>query len=79
MLGRQADYAAQFTDFHAFTSVGAMLFGLTQVYWLLAIVIPNTRGGKPAPAKPCDDAEGLEWTVRSPAPFHMVELPPLVK
>jgi cytochrome c oxidase subunit 1 len=35
MPRRYADYAVQFTDFHMVTSIGAWLFGLTQVYWLL--------------------------------------------
>ena len=28
---------------------------------------------------PWEGAEGLEWTVPSPAPFHTFETPPLVK
>jgi cytochrome c oxidase subunit 1 len=79
MPRRYADYPVQFTDFHALTSVGAFLFGLSQVYWLFWVVIPNVRGGAPAPPKPWEGAEGLEWTVPSPAPFHTFETPPLVK
>ncbi|GAB3408512.1 cytochrome c oxidase subunit I [Massilia agilis] len=79
MPRRYADYAAQFTDFNMLTSVGAWLFGLSQVYWLFFVVIPNIRGGEPAPAKPWEGAEGLEWTVPSPAPFHTFETPPAVK
>ena len=79
MPRRYADYAAQFTDLHAFTSVAALMFGLTQVYFLFFIVIPNIRGGPKAAAKPWDGAEGLEWTVPSPAPFHTFDTPPLVK
>jgi cytochrome c oxidase subunit 1 len=79
MPRRYADYPVQFTDFHALTSVGAFLFGLSQVYWLFWIVIPNIRGGEPATAKPWEGAEGLEWTVASPAPHHTFEHPPLVK
>ncbi|RSZ61050.1 cytochrome c oxidase subunit I [Massilia atriviolacea] len=79
MPRRYADYAAQFTDFHMLTSVGALLFGLTQAYWLFAIVLPTVRGGDKAPAKPWDGAEGLEWTVPSPAPFHTFDIAPQVK
>jgi heme/copper-type cytochrome/quinol oxidase subunit 1 len=50
-----------------------------QVYWLFRVVIPNVRGGAPAPPKPWEGTEGLEWTVPSPAPFHTFETPPLVK
>jgi cytochrome c oxidase subunit 1 len=79
MPRRYADYPIQFTDFHAFTTVGAFMFGLTQVYFLFAIVLPTIRGGERAAPKPWDGADGLEWTVPSPAPFHTFEHPPLVK
>ncbi|TFW28888.1 cytochrome c oxidase subunit I [Massilia horti] len=79
MPRRYADYPAQFTDWNMVTSVGAWLFGLSQVYWLFAVVIPNIRGGEKAPAKPWEGAQGLEWTVPSPAPFHTFETPPVVK
>jgi cytochrome c oxidase subunit 1 len=79
MPRRYADYAPQFTDFHMLTSVGALLFGLSQVYFLFAIVLPTIRGGRAAAPKPWDGAEGLEWTVPSPAPFHTFETPPQVK
>jgi cytochrome c oxidase subunit I len=35
--------------------------------------------GEIASAKPWEGAEGLEWTVPSPAPFHTFETPPVVK
>jgi len=79
MPRRYADYAVQFTDFNQIVSVGAFLFGFTQVYFLLFVVIPTIRGGAKAEAKPWEGAEGLEWTVPSPAPFHTFENPPLVK
>ena len=37
------------------------------------------HSGKPAGDKPWEGAEGLEWTVPSPAPFHTFETPPHVK
>jgi cytochrome c oxidase subunit 1 len=79
MPRRYADYATQFTDFNMIVSVGAFGFGLSQAYFLFAVVLPNIRGGKKAEAKPWEGAEGLEWTVPSPAPFHTFETPPLVK
>jgi len=40
-------------------------------------VLPVLRGkGEPAPQKPWEGAEGLEWEVPSPAPFHTFETPP---
>ncbi|HEY4541560.1 MAG TPA: cytochrome c oxidase subunit I [Noviherbaspirillum sp.] len=79
MPRRYVDYPQQFTDFNVVASIGAFLFGLSQVYFLFAVVLPTIRGGKKAPAKPWDGAEGLEWTVPSPAPFHTFEVPPIVK
>lgn len=79
MPRRYADYPAQFTDFNALVSVGALLFGLSQVYFLFAVVLPMIRGGRQAGAHVWDGADGLEWTVPSPAPFHTFESPPMVK
>ncbi len=45
---------------------------------LLVLVIKCIRGGKKAPAKPWDGAEGLEWTVASPAPYHTFSTPPKI-
>jgi cytochrome c oxidase subunit 1 len=77
MPRRYADYPAQFTDFNMIASVGAFGFGLMQVYFFLAVIVPAMRGkGEKATAKPWDGAEGLEWEVPSPAPFHTFENPP---
>jgi cytochrome c oxidase subunit 1 len=77
MPRRYADYPMQFTDFNALASVGAFGFGLMQVYFLLFVVVPVMRGkGEPAAARPWEAAEGLEWEVPSPAPFHTFETPP---
>jgi cytochrome c oxidase subunit I len=77
MPRRYADYPMQFADFNALASVGAFFFGFAQVYFILVVLIPAMRGkGEPAPAKPWDGAEGLEWEVPSPAPFHTFETPP---
>jgi cytochrome c oxidase subunit 1 len=60
-------------------SIGAFGFGLSQVYFLFFVVLPAIRGGEKAAANPWEGAEGLEWTVPSPAPFHTFETPPTVK
>ena len=78
MPRRYVDYPAQFADFNALISVGGFLFGLTQVYFLFAVVLPNFRGGAKATARPWEGAEGLEWTVPSLAPFHTFEQAPRV-
>jgi cytochrome c oxidase subunit 1 len=77
MPRRYADYPMQFADFNAIASIGAFGFGLMQVYFFFFVVLPMMRGkGEPAAAKPWEGAEGLEWEVPSPAPFHTFETPP---
>jgi cytochrome c oxidase subunit 1 len=77
MPRRYADYPMQFADFNMLASIGAFGFGLMQVYFFVFVVWPGMRGhGAPAPQKPWDGAEGLEWEVPSPAPFHTFENPP---
>ena len=82
MPRRYADYPMQFTDFNMIASVGAFFFGFAQVYFFVFVVIPTMRGkGVKATQNPWVDeggkgAEGLEWEVPSPAPFHTYETPP---
>ncbi len=82
MPRRYADYPAQFADFNAISTIGAFGFGLAQVFFFFFIVLPMMRGkGEPAPQRPWNDtnglgAEGLEWEVPSPAPFHTFDVPP---
>ena len=77
MPRRYADYPMQFADFNMIASVGAFFFGFAQVYFFLFVVVPMMRGqGAKAPQRPWEGAEGLEWEVPSPAPFHTFENPP---
>src|SRR6476469_6443519 len=82
MPRRYADYPMQFADFNAIASVGAFFFGFAQVYFFFFVALPCMRGrGEKAPQRPWNDpdgkgAEGLEWEVPSPAPFHTFETPP---
>ena len=77
MPRRYADYPMQFADFNMIASVGAFFFGFAQVYFFLFVVLPTMMGkGEKASQKPWEAAEGLEWEVPSPAPFHTFENPP---
>jgi cytochrome c oxidase subunit I len=78
MPRRIPDYALQFTNFNAISSIGAFGFGIAQLIFLW-LVIKCIRGGARATDKVWDEPEGLEWTVPSPAPYHTFETPPPVK
>jgi cytochrome c oxidase subunit 1 len=78
MPRRYADYPMQFADFNALVTIGAFGFGLSQLVFLWA-VIKCIQGGEKAADKPWEGAQGLEWTLPSPAPFHTFETPPVVK
>ncbi|MFT4173223.1 MAG: cytochrome c oxidase subunit I [Rhodocyclaceae bacterium] len=76
MPRRIPDYNPVFTDFNQIATLGAFGFGLSQVFFLY-IVIKCVRGGEKAAASPWEGAQGLEWTVPSPAPHHTFETPPV--
>ena len=78
MPRRIPDYATQFSDFNAIASVGAFGFGLSQLIFL-AVVLKCIKGGAKSPDNPWEGAQGLEWTLPSPAPYHTFETPPEVK
>ena len=77
MPRRIPDYAVQFADFNAIASVGAFGFGLSQL--LFVYILFNTLKQKvTAEDKVWDGAEGLEWTLSSPPPYHSFEKAPKV-
>ena len=78
MPRRIPDYAVQFAEFNMMSSIGGFAFGLSQLLFLY-IVIKTIRGGVKATDKVWEGADGLEWTVPSPAPYHTFETPPAIK
>jgi cytochrome c oxidase subunit 1 len=60
------------------SSVGAFIFGLSQVFFLY-VIIKSIRSGQPAEGRSWEGAKGLEWTLPSPAPYHSFTHPPVVK
>ena len=58
--------------------VGAFLFGFSQLIFLV-VVLKATRSGVKATDRVWEGAEGLEWTLPSPAPYHTFETAPVVK
>ncbi|MDN3520963.1 cytochrome c oxidase subunit I [Halomonas ramblicola] len=75
MPRRIPDYALQFADFNLASSLGAFLFGASQLLFVW-LVVKCVRGGEKAPARAWEGAEDLEWSVPSPAPLHTFEHPP---
>jgi cytochrome c oxidase subunit 1 len=80
MPRRYPDYALQFADFNAMVSVGAFIFGFTQLL-LLFIVIKAIRTGKKSSHEVWEGTKdwGLEWTLESPPPYHTFTVQPEVK
>ncbi len=88
MPRRIPDYAVQFTDWNQVSSVGAFIFGFSQLLFLY-IVIDTIRGGtgEKAISEVWEGAlqyggggtQGLEWTLPSPPPYHtFTEAPKVV-
>ncbi len=78
MPRRIPDYNLQFADYNMLASIGAFGFGLAQILFLY-IVIATIRAGKKATNEVWEGAEGLEWTLASPPPYHSFTTPPVVK
>ena len=76
MPRRIPDYALQFADFNMVASVGAFLFGLSQLIFVYNIIQCMRQRGYPASPQVWEGAQGLEWTVDSPAPYHTFQTPP---
>ncbi|HOW77588.1 MAG TPA: cbb3-type cytochrome c oxidase subunit I, partial [Candidatus Competibacteraceae bacterium] len=77
MPRRIPDYALQFTEFNMISTVGAFLFGFSQLLFLYN-VIQTIRGGEPATDQVWEGAHGLEWMLPSPAPYHTFQTAPRV-
>jgi len=78
MPRRIPDYAQQFTEFNMVSSIGAFVLGFSQIL-LLINVVRTIKAGQPASDQVWEGAEGLEWEIPSPAPYHTFETPPTVK
>lgn len=79
MPRRYADYALQFADWNMVSSVGAFIYGASQLLFLYN-VIQTIRHGEPVASDTVwETAEGLEWTLPSPPPYHSFSTAPEVK
>ena len=78
MPRRIPDYPLMFAEWNMISSIGAFILGASHLIFVYNVVC-NIRGGKKAEARAWEGAEGLEWTVPSPAPYHTFETPPEIK
>ena len=76
MPRRIPDYPLQFIQFNELATIGAIGFGLAQLFFVYNIYRTLTGHGKKATAQVWDNPQGLEWTLPSPAPYHSFSEPP---
>ena len=78
MPRRIPDYALQFTEFNQWSTVGAVILGISQLLWLY-VVVKTVKGGVKATDRVWEGADGLEWTLPSPPPYHTFAVAPKIK
>lgn len=78
MPRRIPDYSVQFAEFNMWSSIGGFAFGLSQVFFCY-IVYKTIKGGEKATDQVWEGAEGLEWTLSSPPPYHSFSKAPEIK
>ena len=78
MPRRIPDYALQFADFNAIASIGAFIFGFTQLIFLYNVIQTIRGKGAKVGAQVWEEAHGLEWTLPSPPPYHTFPTPPKI-
>ena len=77
MPRRIPDYAVQFADWNMVSSIGAFCFGASQLLFLY-VIVKCVKGGAKATDQVWEGAQGLEWTLSSPPPYHSFVNPPAV-
>ena len=78
MPRRIPDYSLQFADYNMIASIGAFGFGFAQLIFVY-LIFKTIKGGKKATNEVWEGAEGLEWTLSSPPPYHSFNTPPVIK
>jgi len=79
MPRRIPDYALQFADFNAISTVGAFGFGFVQLIFLYNIVVSIRNGKRVTDRRVWEGADSLEWDLPTPAPYHSFETPPKLR
>jgi len=70
MPRRIPDYAVQFADWNLVSSIGGFVFGASQLIFLYIVVTAMRGAGARATGQVWEGAQGLEWTLTSPPPYH---------
>jgi len=79
MPRRIPDYALQFAEWNMWSSIGAFVFGLSQLLFLYNVV-STIRSGQKAAQKQWEGADSLEWThLPTPLPYHTFVTAPVIK
>ena len=76
MPRRYADYALQFADWNMVSSIGAFIYGASQILFLYNVISTVVAGKKVSEPKTWDGAHGLEWTLDTPPAYHTFTTPP---
>jgi len=75
MPRRIPDYSTQFADWNMVSSIGGFVFGASQILFVI-VLVQAARGGAKATDRVWEGAQGLEWQLPSPAPYHSWTEPP---
>jgi len=76
MPRRIPDYALQFADFNQVATVGAFIFGFSQLIFLYIVFNMVRRKGPKVGHQVWEGGTTLEWTLPSPPPYHTFQTPP---
>lgn len=78
MPRRITDYALEFTTFNQVCTIGAFLLGFAQLLFLYNVMRTIFRKGHEVGDSAWEGANGLEWTLSSPPPYHSFTTPPVI-
>lgn len=76
MPRRIPDYSPVFAEFNMIATVGAYIFGFSQLLFVWAVFKCVKKKGEKATSQVWEGAKGLEWTLPSPAPLHSFGVQP---
>ncbi len=79
MPRRIPDYALQFAHLNMLSSVGAYILGSAQLLLVYNLIQVMRGVGKKATTQVWEGAQGLEFTLPSPPPYHTFETQPVIQ